>query len=262
MAIIHYVEIENFKTFSKKIRIELSHPAVIIGPNNSGKTSVIQALSLWNEGVKSWFEKKGDVKSTKERERYGAGINRLNILDVPVGETRFLWNKTKVRQGNTPIEMRINLGLEFNGKVVDCPFIFTYTNPEVIYSAPDSNILKDQKLIQYASSLQFHLLYPMSGIESEETLFTDGHLKTLLGQGQTAQVLRNICFKVVENNPADWEKITKLMSRLFLVEINTPEFNESRGNLTLTYKPQTMASALDISLAGRGLQQMLLILAY
>ena len=50
MAVLHYVEIENFKTFSNKIKIELSHPAVIIGPNNSGKTSVIQALSLWDRG--------------------------------------------------------------------------------------------------------------------------------------------------------------------------------------------------------------------
>jgi predicted ATP-dependent endonuclease of OLD family len=113
LAIIHYAEIENFKTFSQKIRIELSHPAVIIGPNNSGKTSVIQALSLWDRGVKSWFEKKGEVKSTKERERYGAGINRLNILEVPVAETRFLWNKTRVRQKSNNVKMRINLGIEY-----------------------------------------------------------------------------------------------------------------------------------------------------
>ncbi|MDR0642455.1 MAG: AAA family ATPase [Treponema sp.] len=58
MAMLHYVEIENFKTFSHTIHVELSHPAVIIGPNNSGKTSVIQALSLWDRGVKSWYEKR------------------------------------------------------------------------------------------------------------------------------------------------------------------------------------------------------------
>ena len=262
MALLHYVEIENFKTFSKKTRIELSHPAVIIGPNNSGKTSVIQALSLWDKGVKSWYEKKGDTKSVKERERYGAGINRLNILDVPVAETRFLWNKTKVRHKSDPIRIRINLGLEYKGKVFDCPFIFTQRDAEVIYSAPDENILKNLELIQHASNLQFHLLYSMSGIETEETLYQDGHIKTLMGQGQTAQVLRNICYKVAENNKNDWEKITSLMDRLFLVTINKPEFIESRAKLILTYKPRNMDAFLDISLAGRGLQQTLLILAY
>ncbi|MDR2133517.1 MAG: AAA family ATPase [Treponema sp.] len=266
MAMIRYVEIENFKTFSRKIRIELSHPAVIIGPNNSGKTSVIQALSLWDRGVKSWYEKKGDTNSTKERERYGAGINRLNILEVPVGETRFFWNKTQVRQKNENVKLRINIGMEFKGKIVDCPFVFTYRDAEVIYSTPDIKIMKDLELIQYASTLRFHLLYPMSGIETEETLFQDGWIKTLLGQGQTAQVLRNICYKVVEadknNKTGDWDKIVSLMHRLFLVKINRPEFIESRAKLIITYKPDNMSTALDISLAGRGLQQTLLILAY
>jgi Fe-S cluster assembly ATPase SufC len=106
----------------------------------------------------------------------------------------------------------------------------------------------------------------MSGIETEETLFQDGWITTLLGQGQTAQVLRNICFKVAENDKnnktADWENIVKLMQRMFLVKINKPEFIENRAKLVLTYKPDNMSTFLDISLAGRGLQQILLILAY
>jgi Fe-S cluster assembly ATPase SufC len=266
MAALHYVEIENFKTFSHKIRIELSHPAVIIGPNNSGKTSVIQALSLWDRGVKSWYEKKGDAASIKERERYGAGINRLNILEVPVAETRFLWNKTRVKQKNEFVKMRITIGLEFNGKIADCPFVFTYRDSEIIYSAPDAAIVKNLDMIQYASNLQFNLLYPMSGIETEETLFQDGWIKTMLGQGQTAQVLRNICYKVAENDKnngtGDWSKIVEFMRRLFLVRINRPEFIESRARLIVTYRPDNMSADLDISLAGRGLQQTLLILSY
>jgi ABC-type cobalamin/Fe3+-siderophores transport system ATPase subunit len=266
MAILHYVEIENFKAFSRKIRIDLDHPAVLIGPNNSGKTSVIQALSLWDRGVKSWFEKKGDTGSTKERERYGAGINRLNIVEVPVGETRFFWNGTHVRQKNTNVKLTINMGIEYKGKIVDCPFYFTYRDPEVIYSRPDEKIAKDLALIEYASNLQFHLLYPMSGIETEETLFQEGTIKVLLGQGQTAQVLRNICYKVAEadanNKTDDWNKIADLMQRLFMVRINRPEFIESRGSIVITYKSDAVPAPLDIALAGRGLQQVLLLLAY
>ena len=43
MRLLHYLEIENFKRFGEKQRIELDPPAVLIGPNNCGKTSVIQA---------------------------------------------------------------------------------------------------------------------------------------------------------------------------------------------------------------------------
>ena len=46
MRLFHYLEIQNFKRFGDRQRIELDHPAVLIGPNNCGKTSAIQAIAL------------------------------------------------------------------------------------------------------------------------------------------------------------------------------------------------------------------------
>ena len=119
---ICYVEIENFKAFGGRLHIDLGHPAVLIGPNNAGKTSIIQALALWSRGVKAWYEKKGEPHQTgkKGRERISAGMNRLNILDVPVLETRMFWNGTRVRKGSAPVELIINIGIEQHGLVKDC----------------------------------------------------------------------------------------------------------------------------------------------
>lgn len=269
---IRYVEIDNFKTFSNRIHIDLAHPAVLIGPNNAGKTSVIQALSLWSRGVKSWYEKKGEPRKKEGRERISAGINRLNILDVPVSETRFFWNATKVRKGNIPIEMIINVGIERNGETKDCRLIFNYRDTEIIYCKPCPETIIDDNLLQFAANLQFHLLYPMSGImsgisaDTEEAPLPDGRINVFLGQGQTAQVLRNICYKVTEqdksNGTNDWSQITKLINKIFLVELNAPLFNETRGSLVMDYRQHGVDSKLDISLAGRGLQQILLILSY
>jgi Fe-S cluster assembly ATPase SufC len=272
MSRIHYVEIENFKTFSKKIRIDLGHPAVLIGPNNSGKTSVIQAISLWNRGVKAWYEKRGDPQKKEARERISAGINRLNILDVPVAETKFLWTGTHAMRGGASVKITINVGIEYKGGIRDCRFIFTYRDPEVIYSKPDEKTVQDDEFLQYAAGLQFFLLYPMSGImsnisaDTEETPYPDGRINLYLGQGQTAQVLRNICYKVIEEDQRrqtdDWKKIMSVMERIFLVRLNKPVFNETRGSLIMTYRQEGLESDLDISLAGRGLQQVLLILAF
>lgn len=269
---IRYVEIENFKTFTGKIHIDLGHPAVLIGPNNAGKTSVIQALSLWSRGVKAWYEKKGEPRKKEPRERLSAGINRLNILDVPVSETRFLWNGTRVRKANTPIEIIINVGVEKDGDTKDCRLLFTYRDTEVIYCKPCPKTVVDEELLKFAAGLQFHLLYPMSGImsgisaETEETPLPDGRINVFLGQGQTAQVLRNICYKVVEQDnergSSDWNEIAKILKRLFLVELHQPVFNEMRGSLIMSYRQRGVEADLDISLAGRGLQQILLILAY
>ncbi|MBM3755427.1 MAG: hypothetical protein FJW38_15755 [Acidobacteria bacterium] len=51
MRLLHYVEIENFKRFGDRRRIELEHPSVLIGPNNCGKTTTIciaVGVSIWN----------------------------------------------------------------------------------------------------------------------------------------------------------------------------------------------------------------------
>ena len=40
----------NFKRFGE-IKVELGNPVVFIGPNNSGKTTALQALSLWEIGL-------------------------------------------------------------------------------------------------------------------------------------------------------------------------------------------------------------------
>lgn len=94
---IEYIEIENFKRFAVRQRIDLDHPAVLIGPNNCGKTSAIQALALWSLAVKTWYDLR---KESGAKDRTSAPINRLAITSVPIPRTRLLWHQAKVRTGN------------------------------------------------------------------------------------------------------------------------------------------------------------------
>ena len=48
--------VRNFKRFGE-LEIELGNPVAFIGPNNSGKTSAMQALALWDIGLKRWKRK-------------------------------------------------------------------------------------------------------------------------------------------------------------------------------------------------------------
>ena len=42
--------IRNFKRFTSA-EIELGNPVVFVGPNNSGKTTALQAITLWDVGT-------------------------------------------------------------------------------------------------------------------------------------------------------------------------------------------------------------------
>jgi ABC-type multidrug transport system ATPase subunit len=258
MRLLHYLEIENFKRFGDKQRIELDHPAVLIGPNNSGKTSAIQALALWSQAVKTWYDVR---KDSSAKERTATALNRLNIVAVPVKRTRFFWHNTNVRAGTKEIPLTITVGIEFKGQVVALPMRFRNQGDELVYCTPDDSVVTNLEFLKHAALINVELLYPMSGLETEEPILQPGRIDVLLGQGQTAQVLRNLCLMVAKDTPDDWTRIVQLMRRLFNVTLETPE-QTTRGAIEMRYKQRGVREALDLSSSGRGFQQMLLIFAY
>jgi len=258
MRLFHFIEIENFKRFGDKQRIELDHPAVLIGPNNCGKTCAIQALALWSQALQTWYDLR---KDSSAKERTAAPLNRLSIVAVPVQRIRFFWHNTVVRAKREDIWVTITVGVEFEGKIHPIPMRFSNRGDEVVYCKPGDAVLANPALLAYAASLRVELLYPMSGLETEEAVLQPGRIDVLLGQGQTAQVLRNLCLMVAKNSPTDWTRVVQLMHRLFNVTLDTPQ-ETSRGAIELHYTQPGVRDALDLASSGRGFQQMLLIFAY
>lgn len=258
MRLLHYLDIENFKRFGERQHIELDHPAVLIGPNNCGKTSAIQALALWSQAVRTWYDVR---KESSARERTATSMNRLNIVAVPVTRTRFFWHNTQVRKGNKDIPLILTVGVDFRGQVRDLPMRFRSQGDELVYCAPDESVMGDMDLIAHAASLKVELLYPMSGLDTEEPILQPGRVDVLLGQGRTADVLRNLCLTVAKTSSQDWRRVTLLMKRLFHVDLGQPE-ETTRGSILLTYRQPGVKESLDISSAGRGMLQMLLVFAY
>ena len=267
MTYIDWVEIENFKGLNDKVKIPLGNPSVVIGPNNVGKTTVLQALSLWSRAVRAWTEKKGSGHQKAKRD--AVGINRMLIMDIPVKESRYFWNATKIRAKGKNIDFTIEVGVRMpDGHARAVKMVFSYRDPETLYSKPADGCMGNAYLLDKAAEINFNLLYPMSGLTGgdngrvEETRLMDGRINVLLGQGQTAQVLRNLCYKVFEQSPDRWNRIVKIMDRMFGFRLSEPHLDESRGSISLDYTQLGTSEALEISLAGRGAQQMLLILAY
>ncbi len=258
MRLLHYLEIQNFKRFGDKQRIELDHPAVLIGPNNCGKTTAIQAIALWSQAVRTWVDAK---RHSNAKDRTATALNRLNIVAVPVRRTRFFWHNANVRTGSKDIPLIITLGILHENQVVPVTMSFRNQGDELVYCKPDKVTLARMDWLEAAAMIKVELLYPMSGLETEEPILQPGRIDVLLGQGQTAQVLRNLCLMVHQDSPEDWRQIAQWMKRLFSLDLGQPK-ETTRGSIELSYRQEGVKEPLDIALAGRGYQQMLLIFAY
>jgi ABC-type branched-subunit amino acid transport system ATPase component len=255
MKLLHYVEIANFKRYGDVQRLELDHPSVLIGPNNCGKTSALQAIALWSIGLKTWV---AESENSKAEKRTGKALNRLNMLAVPVPKTRHLWNNLKT----TKRDLRITVGVDHKGEAVPVTMEFTHhASDELVYCKPGSALSKDDPAFATAAGLEISLLYPMSGITADEAVILPKRIEYLMGRGSTAEVLRNICLLLAEGAPKDWEQVTELMRRLFHVRLGTPKVNDN-GAVDLAYTQDGTVGDMDLGLSGRGFQQMLLIFSH
>lgn len=254
MKLLHFVEIENFKRYGNTQRIELDHPAVLIGPNNCGKTSALQAIALWSIGLRTW---RAESENSKAEKRKGRALNRLGIVAVPVPKTRHFWHDLKA--GN---DLRITVAVDVGGQPVAVTMTFTHhSSDEIVYCQPAAETLANEGAVEAGARLDVSLLYPMSGTSADEAVIQPNRINYNLGLGRTAEVVRNLCLMVRQTDARDWQEITDLMRRLFRVRLSVPRENEI-GSVDLSYEQDGVGGALDLSLAGRGFQQMLLIFAH
>ncbi len=296
--------IRNFKRFDE-VEIELGSPVVFIGPNNSGKTSAMQALALWYIGLKRWTEQRSrrrllpppsvraGLLATPD-DSWRATINRRDLVAIPVPETGLLWRDLKTFNAQGVISPRLSdvyIDIVVAGVTRDrhwtCGLEFTHANEESLYCRPlhlpssrnperkpfdamDFMAPADHRsgdetpermaIPEEADGVRIAFLPPMSGLAANEIRLDRGAVNVRIGEGRTAEVLRNLCLGVIEKQPLRWEELVNRIQQLFGAELGVPRYIVERGEIAMSYRERGIE--FDLSSSGRGLQQTLLLLAY
>lgn len=256
--------VRNFKRL-QDATLELGSAAIFIGPNNSGKTTALQALALWDIGWRRWAEKRDQSAAS---ERAGVTINRRDLFAIPVPSAKLLWadlhtHDSARKSGASKTEkVYINLTAEGDHAGVPwrCSLDFYYANDESFYCR-----LRDGDDGKVPAGARLHsvvFLPPMSGLAEREYRKEQGEISVLIGEGQTAQVLRNLCWQL--HSRADqgaWNTLRDRIEALFQIRLNAPVYIKERSELSLTYL-ERKGVELDLSSAGRGCQQVMLLLSF
>lgn len=266
------LRIRNFKRF-EEVDIELGKAVVLIGPNNSGKTTALQALALWEIGLRRWNEKRKGKSSPEKRP--GVTVNRRDLVSIPVPDANLLWRNLHVRdverveKDGRPSSKTQNVRVDIivdgitHDKVWSCGLEFDYANEESFYCRPlrRGDVQQRMPIPNEVEDVRVAFLPPMSGLADREFVKQPGEIGVLTGQGQTAQVLRNLCFQIYQKDNDHWDDLLKNIHALFGVELLPPQFIAERSEITMAYLDERK-NKLDLSSSGRGLQQTLLLLAH
>lgn len=274
------VYIKNFKALNDTGELLFDETVVLVGANNSGKTTVLQAIALWQLGLTKWLEKKSSAPASQKR--IGVPINRKDIFAIPIKDARHMWSdlfthqSKRGEQGKLTSTQSVNIKIEIEG-ITDgiqwkCPLEFEYVNEEGIRVRPikdsvDNTLYTNPEILK---KVNVAFLPPMSGLKSNEEKLLPETIEARIGEGRTAEVLRNVCYQVLHpeterqkagrNSIEDWKFLSQTIKQLFLVTLHEPKL-DTRGEFELNYEDAN-ENVLEISSAGRGLQQILLLMSY
>ncbi len=232
---------------------------------------MLQALALWHTGLQRWNEER---KGKSREKRPGVTINRNDLISIPTPDANLLWRDLHVRdheivngkKGTKNIRIDIIVDGIKDGANWSCGLEFDYANSESFYCRPLRLSEDDQPtrmpVPQEVSDILIAFLPPMSGLAGTEPKWELGRINVLLGEGQTAQVLRNLCYVIHQRETVpDWKILVEHIRSLFGVELLPPIHIKERGEISMAFKEDS-GVRLDLSSSGRGLQQTLLLLAH
>lgn len=176
------IKIKNFKALEETDWMPLEGNVVFIGPNNSGKTTALQALALWNYGAKKWVEKK---QNSKAQIRTGAVMNKKDLFAIPVSKSKFIWTNLFTRASTKDVHIEISVKGIDEGKDWICGLEFRYDSEETIYVKPlsdiENNIANDD--VELLQKINVAFLPPMSGLKLEEEKLLFSTVEYRMGEG-------------------------------------------------------------------------------
>ena len=241
---ISRVVIRGFKRF-QEVTFDIPGHIVLAGPNNTGKTTLLQAVASWALALNRWRE----LNDFNKRKGYArAPIARQAFSSVPLRSFDLLWNR-RLYSGNVEIEIS-----ETDGRNIAMEFISDST--EQIYVRPKSTV--DSEALR-KTPLSAVYVPPMTGLGTEEPLYQSPKIAQLLGQAKPGEVIRNLLVQAKQSEKA-WQDLTKSIERLFGYELLPPD--ETGADIIAQYRHAPGEKELDIASAGSGFQQVLMLLTF
>ena len=264
------IRIRNFRQI-KDQTIDLGQAVVIIGPNNGGKSSLLQAISLFAVATRAWGTERINKKS-KASKRTGVAINLEEVLNIPVSDFKELWTDLIVREGSAseegkPIVKNVRIELIAEGYTDKQPwktgFEFDYGRDSLIYA----RLTRDEEgnLYEFPEVLlneKIGFLPSVAGLKPTEDKLEVGSILRYIGSGNTSDVLRNICYLLyAREDKTSWMQFSAEIEGLFKVQLNPPKYIPATGLLKMSYN-EGVKKDIDLSSLGSGTKQAILLFAY
>jgi hypothetical protein len=270
--------LRNFKSVGEQV-YEFTPFDLLVGRNNSGKSTVLQAMAIWQFCVDEFHRSRRTGKT-------GIQVVLPNFTALPLPEFILLWKDRTERA--YPVDSQsgkkkqefilIEILLEWQdtaGKSDSFGVELRYHSPQTIYAIPAGGWARFRACEKSGHLPSIAYVPPFSGLEPSEKWLDISPMRQQVGKGQPGSVLRNLLLRVsvlsprdagagatiLKSSSKDWAELADVIWRWFDVKISQPKY-ESTKDVYITVEYTQGARNYDIISGGSGFHQVLTLLAF
>lgn len=273
---ITQLTLRNFKSVGEQV-YDFTQFDLLVGRNNSGKSTVLQSLAIWQFCVDEFHRSKRSGSK-------GIQVVLPNFTALPVPEFNLLWKDRTDRHwpvinGSKKQEyILIGIRVEWrreSGETDSFGVELRYHSPQTIYAIPSDGWAKFRDCEKQGDLPRIAYVPPFSGLEPTEKWLDVSPIRQQVGKSQPGSVLRNLLLwvcpspargqdgRIIKGStpPADWQELANVLERWFSVTIREPKY-ETAKDVYITVEYRQNGKDYDIISGGSGFHQTLTLLAF
>jgi ABC-type cobalamin/Fe3+-siderophores transport system ATPase subunit len=245
---IKSLRMQRFRQF-EDTSLEFGDFNLLVGPNNSGKTTVLHGLRAFFLLMQGHLRFEGNpVKATYHR-RYLNGTEEV----APTPDIRELWHK---QQAGKPITLTVTFE---DDQTFEMSLKQQFGQIHVSSDNLPKGLTRTKADKYFGTSVAF--IPGLVGVLVTEPYATRARRNALATQGRYSEIFRSSLKQLKEKDESLIGKINEWIRDLFEVEVSSVAFDETADEyVTVKYKQSNIE--YDVVCSGAGLQQIIQMLTY
>ena len=246
--------IHGFKRFERETVVDLDDVTVLVGANNSGKSTILLALTLFQYCVETTRRTNGNgpEPGTLALVRRTVSPDVFGVL--PVADPADLWPHGRVRAKgrSNPLTLRAEFD---NGATIGFQIRMDFNRFDIVPSAAG-------RWREAIDDREIRLVPIFSGFLPREEYLTLPARRDRMRLQRHGEMVRNLLWDLREHAGPRWNTLGELLKELFPESAVQVRFDVAVDRfLNATYRDRTLTRERDVMAAGSGFHQALQILA-
>ncbi len=245
---IKQIRLERFRQFSDTT-IDVGHFNVLVGPNNSGKTTVLHAVRAFFLLMHGHVRFEGDPPKASYHRRFLSNAEEI----APTPDIKELWYQQSAGKPLT-----ISVTFEDN---VSFSVALRQQFGQIHVSAEDLPTGLTANSVAGYLGTEVAFIPGLVGVLVTEPFATRARRNALATQGRYSEIFRSSLQQLKTKDEALVKQINLWLSDLFGVTVSTVEFDQDSDEY-VTVKYSEKNTNFDVASSGAGLQQVIQMLTY